>query len=311
MTNKKLLLFKIFLLCAITRSYAQQDAMYTQYMFNTLAINPAYAGSRNVLSVTGLFRSQWVGVDGAPETQTLSFDTAIPDKRVGIGFQAFNDKIGITKTTGAFATYAYRIRMETSTLAFGIQGGVTNFRANFADVQLNTGSIPDVAFSQNVNTFLPNFGTGVYFNSDKFYVGLSAPHLLNNTLTNNSTIVTNGLISKQYLHLFLASGYVFDIGQDFKLKPSFLLKGVRGAPIELDVNANFWIKDVIAVGGQYRSNADVSAMFEAQVSPQIRIGYSYDRSVTRLVNYNSGSHELMLRYEFGFENDRILAPRYF
>ncbi|WP_423149543.1 PorP/SprF family type IX secretion system membrane protein [Rubrolithibacter danxiaensis] len=299
------------LICMGTCVFAQQDPMYSQYMFNTLAVNPAYAGSRNVLSATALYRSQWVGMEGAPQTQTLSFDTSLPDKNVGLGVQVFNDKIGITKTTGAFASYAYRIRMETSTLAFGLQAGISNYRADYTSVPLNE-STPDVAFSQNVNAFLPNFGAGVYFNSDKFYVGLSAPHILNNRLNNGSeTIQTNGLVARQYLHLFLMTGYVFDMGENVKLKPSVLVKGVQGAPVQVDANANLWINDVISVGASYRHKSDMSAMFEMQVTPQIRLGYSYDRSITRLVNYNSGSHEIMLRYEFGFDDERILAPRYF
>ncbi len=291
---------------------AQQDAMYTQYMFNTLAINPAYAGSRNVLSVTGLFRSQWIGIDGAPETQTLSFDTSIPGKRVGLGLQVFNDKIGITRTTGAYASYAYRIRMERGTLALGLQAGFAKYRADFTSVRLNSGSPVDYAFNYNLNELLPNFGAGAYYNSDRFYVGVSVPHLLNNKLNNpSSVVVTNGLVARQYLHLFITSGYVFNMGDDFKLKPSFLFKGAMGAPVQLDVNANFWIKDKISLGAQYRTGDAFAALMELQISDQLRMGYSYDRTISKLQTYNSGSHEVMLRYEFGFERDRILAPRYF
>jgi type IX secretion system PorP/SprF family membrane protein len=313
MIGKKLRI-KLLLMCISGGAFAQQDPMYTQYMFNTLAVNPAYAGSRNVLSVTGLYRSQWVGMQGAPETQTLSFDTSLPNKKVGLGFQVFNDKIGITQTTGAFASYAFRIRMEESTLAFGIQGGVSNFKANYTSVETNQGTPGgnDPAFREDINVYLPNFGAGVYFNTDRFYLGVGVPHLLNNVLTkSNSVIVTNGLAARQFLHVFLTGGFVLDLSDDFKLKPSLLVKGVRGAPLEVDANSNLWIKDVFSVGFQYRHKADVAAMFEVQVNPQIRIGYSYDRNTTRLVNFNSGSHEIMLRYEFAFEDDRILAPRYF
>ncbi len=291
---------------------AQQDAMYTQYMFNTLAINPAYAGSRNVLSVTGLFRSQWIGIDGAPETQTLSFDTSIPGKRIGLGLQVFNDKIGITRTSGAYASYAYRIRMERGTLALGLQAGFAKYVADFTNVRLNSGSQTDIAFGYNLNELLPNFGAGVYYNSDRFYIGASVPHLLNNKLNNpSSVVVTNGLVARQYLHLFITSGYVFNMGDDFKLKPSFLFKGSMGAPLQLDVNANFWIKDKISLGAQYRTGDAIAALVELQISDQLRMGYSYDRTISNLQTYNSGSHEIMLRYEFGFERDRILAPRYF
>lgn len=299
-----------FLLLASLQLLAQQDAMYSQYMFNTLAINPAYAGSRDVLSATALMRSQWIGVEGAPQTKTLSFDTPLRNKRIGMGVQAFNDKIGITSLTGGFVSYAYRIFGEKSTFAFGLQAGASHFKADFNSVRLGENTI-DYAFLSNIDQVLLNFGTGVYYNTDKFYIGASVPHLLNNTLNNNKVTVTNALVARQYIHLFIASGYVVKLDENFKLKPSFLFKGVKGAPIQLDLNADLWIKDVISFGVQYRTNADVGALFEVQASPQIRFGYAYDKSVTKLANFNSGSHEVMLRYEFGFEKDKVASPRFF
>ncbi len=300
-------------LLAVLAAQAQQDAMYTQYMFNTLAVNPAYAGSRNVMSLTGLYRSQWVGVEGAPTTQTISFDAAIPNKRVGIGAQVFNDELGITKTTGAYVSYSYRIPTGKGSLALGLQGGIANFRVDFASVDLgsfNPGN--DMAFNNNINEMLPNFGVGVYYNTDRFYLGVSTPHLLNNRYTDeNSVLVDNGLVARQYLHLFVASGYVFNLGEEFRLKPSFLFKGTYGSPLQLDVNLNFWIRDRIGIGAQYRTGDAVAFMGEIQVSDQFRVGYSYDKTVSQLANYNSGSHEVMLRYEFGFQKNRIVAPRYF
>ncbi len=291
---------------------AQQDALYTQYMFNTLAINPAYAGSRNVLSATALSRTQWVGIDGAPRTQTLSFDAAMPNKRVGLGIQIFNDQLGITKTTGAYLSYAYRIPINNGTLALGVQGGVANFRADFSAVDLNTGSPIDPSFSNNINKMLPNYGFGIYYNTDKFYLGVATPHLLDNRFTDdNSVLVTNGLVAKQYMHLFVTTGVVLNLGDDFKLKPSALFKGVMGAPLQLDVNANLWIKDKLSIGGQYRTGDAFAGLFELQISDQFRVGYAYDHTVSKLGRHNSGSHEIMVRYEFGFSKSRIVAPRYF
>ncbi len=292
------------LLCLTAKG--QQDAMYTQYMFNTLAINPAYAGSRNVVSATALFRNQWTGIDGAPKTGTLSVDAPIFNKKVGIGVQLFTDKLGITQTNGATISAAYRIRMDKGSLSFGIQSVFSQYRANYTEVGLGTTATYDPAFANNVNKLLFNVGTGVYYNSDKFYLGLSALDLMPNSLTDFSVAG-----SKQVLHLFLAAGYVFPIAEDFKLKPSFLIKGVKGAPIEGDLNASLWIKDVFSVGVQYRTSADIGAMIEIQATPQFRLGYAYDRSTTSLQNFNSGSHEIMLRYEFGFEKSKILSPRYF
>lgn len=308
---KKYITFALLLIAAATNKlHAQQEAMYSQYMFNTLAINPAYAGSRNVTSATALYRNQWVGINGAPETITFSIDAPVNSKKVGLGLQVFNDKIGITKTTGAFASYAYRIRLQKGTLAFGLQAGASQYRADFQNVLLSPDPSNDLAFSQNVNKVLVNVGTGVYYNTDRFYIGLSSPQLLNNKLT-NFTVEGNNVFNGQALHLFFATGYVFPLSDVFALKPSVLVKGVKGAPIEADLNATLWIKDVFAIGLQYRTKADMSAMIEIQASPQIRLGYAYDRSLTKLVQYNSGSHEIMLRYEFGFEKGKILSPRYF
>jgi len=303
-----ILLSYLMLFCSDAK--AQQDAMYTQYMFNTLAINPAYAGSRNVVSATALYRNQWTGIEGAPKTGTLTMDAPILNKRMGVGVQVFSDKLGITQTNGASLSGAYRIRMDRASLSFGIQGNFSQYRANFTEVPLGSSPNYDPAFADNVSKFLFNVGTGVYYNSDKFYIGLSAQDIMPNKLT-SYTANDIALGSKQALHVFLATGYVFPLNDDFKLKPSVLFKGVKGAPLEADINAALWIKDVISIGAQYRTSADIAAMIEIQATPQIRLGYSYDRSTTALQNFNSGSHEIMLRYEFGFERGKILSPRYF
>lgn len=289
---------------------AQQEAMYSQYMFNMLALNPAYAGSRNVVSASLLYRNQWINMEGAPRTATFTIDAPINNKNVGLGFQLFSDKIGITSTTGGFASYAYRIRFDKGTLSFGLQGGVGQYIANFTGVQLNSGVVNDIAFSQNVNKLLINLGTGIYYNTDRFFLGISSPQLLNNKLTDLNTR-GNDSFAGQQLHVFVSSGYVFPIGADLNFKPSILLKGVKGAPIEADINATLWINNVLALGAQYRTEASVAGLVELQVTPQFKIGYSYDLSTTKLVRYNSGSHEILLRYEFGFEKGKILSPRYF
>jgi len=197
--------------------------------------------------------------------------------------------------------------MEKATLSFGMQGSASQFTANFSNVSLEpTSQIFDPAFGSDVRKVLFNIGTGVYYNSDRFYAGLSSPELLNNRLSSDT-----GNLSRKALHIYLASGYVFDISNDFKFKPSFLFKAVGGSPLQADLNATLWIKDRVAVGAQYRTSADILGLLEVQINPQIRVGYAYDHSVTRLRNYNSGSHEIMLRYEFGFNGSKFLSPRYF
>ena len=306
---KKIILI-LSILCSSLSVLGQQDAMYSQYMFNTLAINPAYAGSRNIMSATTLLRTQWVGIEGAPKTQTISFDMPLRNEKLGIGVQAFNYKMGITNLSGGFASFAYRIPMDNSTLAFGLQAGASHIKADLSSVNLGNPT-PDQKFLKNMDQVFLNFGTGVYFNSERFYLGVSVPHLLKNTLNNNSLNISDGQLSLAQLHLFVTSGYVIDLGPDFKLKPSFLFKGIQGAPIQVDLNTNLWIKDVFSVGAQYRTGSAVAAMLEIQVTPQVRVGYSYDRSITKLAEFNSGSHEIMLRYELDFNRTRDLSPRYF
>ena len=298
------------LLLAAMQTKAQQDAMYTQYMFNMMGVNPAYAGSRGVLSATAMYRRQWVGVDGAPQTGTISLDMSVADDKVGLGIQAFNDQIGITKTTGFYGTYAYRIRFqEKGTLAIGLQGGVSNYRANLTKVDLIDSNDP--AFSQNINALLPSFGAGLYYNSDRFYVGFSIPNLVKSYLRKDQIYYTADVIAKKYLHFFFITGYVFDLGEDFKLKPSTLVKVVRGAPVQVDLNTNLWIKDLVAVGASYRTGDAVAGLLEIQATHQLRIGYAYDHSISNLVKYNQGTHEIMLRFEFGWDNGKVYSPRYF
>lgn len=292
---------------SISSAFGQQTAMYTQYMFNTLAINPGYAGSRNVISATALLRNQWTGVEGAPTTQTFTLDAPINQKKVGLGLQLFSDKLGRTSNTGAVASYAYRIRMSKASLSFGLQGSLSVFDADYNSIELDpSGLSNDPAFASNDKKTLFNFGTGIYYNTDRFYAGLSSPELINNILPGSATDK-----NRQTFHVFLMSGYVFPINNTFKLKPSVLIKGVKGAPLEADVNTSLWIKDVLSLGVQYRTNADMSGLVEVQIAPQIRFGYAYDHSTTSLSSYNSGSHEIMLRYEFGFQRNRVLSPRYF
>jgi type IX secretion system PorP/SprF family membrane protein len=309
---KKYLLSSLVLLAlVISPSFAQQDPMYSQYMFNTLAINPAYAGSRDVLSVTSLFRKQWVGFDGAPNSQTLTADMPIRDKSIGLGLQVYNDKLGVTNNTGIYGSYAYRIRFVKGTLAFGLQGGFSQFRADLTSVQLDKNSGQDEAFAQNLNVFLPNVGTGVYYNTDRFYVGLSVPHLINNKLDKYDRVdfVSNRAVQSR--HVFASAGYVFDISPTLKLKPSVLVKMVNGAPLNVDANTNLWIHEKIAFGLSYRTGDSMLGMFEVQLNNQFRLGYAYDWTISGLQRYNSGSHELMLRYEFSFEKDKYISPRFF
>ena len=306
------LIIAAFCVMQTTSLLAQQNALFSQYMFNTLAINPAYAGSRNVVAATALFRNQWVGIEGAPKTGTFTIDAPVANNRIGLGVQIITDKIGITSTTSGVLTTAYRIPMNNGALSLGMEGSVATYRAGFSNVQLDPGGpVGDPGFSTDVNKTLFNFGSGIYYNSERFYVGLSVKDFVRNRLNDNNLANLDGITARQSAHAYLALGYVFPLSMDLNLKVSGLAKGVRGAPVQGDLNATLWIKEMIAIGVEYRTGADVSALMELRFTPQIRLGYAYDRSTTSLANYNSGSHEFMLRYEFSFDRDRMLSPRYF
>lgn len=292
--------------------FAQQNALFSQYMFNTLAVNPAYAGSRNVVAATALYRNQWIGIEGAPKTGTFSIDGPVANNRIGLGLQITSDKIGITNTTSGVLSAAYRIPMNTGALSLGMEGSVATYRAGFSDIQLDPGGpVGDPVFSEDINKTLFNFGSGIYYNSERFYVGLSVKDFVSNRLNINNLANLDDITARQSAHAYMALGYVFPLNIDLNLKMSGLAKGVRGAPLQGDLNATLWIKEMVAIGVEYRTGADVAALMELRVTPQIRLGYSYDRSTTSLAEFNSGSHELMLRYEFSFELDRMLSPRYF
>lgn len=292
---------------------AQQDAQYTQYMYNTMSINPAYAGSRDVLSFVGLYRTQWVGLEGAPKTFTLSGHSPV-GKNVGIGLNITNDDIFITKETYIDIDFSYTLNLENSKrLAFGIKAG-----GHLLDVdsnRLNTGAFnpgdPDTEIFID-NKFSPQVGLGAYYYSNKFYLGLSAPNLLETEHfdeegANNNSFAT----AKERINVYLMSGYVFDLNSNLKFKPSGLFKIVDGAPLQLDLSANFLFNDKFTFGAAYRWSAAFSGMVGFQLSEQLLLGFAYDRETTELQQYNDGSFEFMLRYELFKRKDKMLSPRFF
>ncbi len=305
MKQRLLLIIGLVLILSET-CRAQQDPLYSQYMFNMLGINPAYAGSREVLSITGMYRRQWVGIEGAPSTQFLSADVPLAHERVGLGLQLFNDQIGVSGANGAYLSYSYRLRFRKGVFAMGLQGGVTRFYADYAGVRLGSNG-SDQAFVNNMNQYQPNFGAGIYYNTDRFYVGLSSPHILGKGT--NYEVAVNYRGDRQVNHWMLSSGMVFQLSPVVALKPSILLRMVAGAPLHLDINANLWFYKTVAVGISIRDNGTIVGLLELQINRQFRFGYAYDYTTNAL--RNSGSHEFMLRYEFGFEKKKMVSPRFF
>ncbi|GGF02776.1 membrane protein [Flavobacterium limi] len=289
-------------------SFAQQDAQFTQYMYNTINVNPAYAGSRGALSVFGLYRTQWVGLDGAPETGCLSVNTPINNSNLGIGGSLVNDKIGPTNETNFSVDISYTVQTSADfKLSFGIKGTANMF--NLDVNKLNPDVAGDPQFQDFDNKFSPNVGAGVYWHSDKAYIGLSVPNFIETNRYNDNDIA----IYKDKINYYFIAGYVFDLDkyQYIRFKPALLTKMVEGAPLQVDVSSNFMFIDKLVVGVAYRWSASLSAMIGFQITDGLYLGYGYDRETTNLNNYNSGSHEIFLRYEFFTKNGKITTPRFF
>lgn len=286
--------------------FAQQDAQYTQYMYNTININPAYAGSRGAMSIFGLYRTQWVGLDGAPETSSFSLNTPLNNSNLGLGISLVNDKIGPTNENTFSADLSYTIpTSQTFKLSFGIKATANLFSLDVN--KLNPEHQGDPQFQDLNSKFSPNIGAGVYYHSDKAYIGLSVPNFIEtNRFDDNDTA-----IFKDKINYYLIAGYVFDVDPYIKFKPAVLTKMVEGSPLQVDLSANFMFNDKFVAGLAYRWSAALSAMVGFQVTDGLFIGYSYDRETTRLNNYNSGSHEIFLRFEFFNNYSRITSPRFF
>lgn len=285
---------------------AQQDAQYTQYMYNTINVNPAYAGSRGVMSIFGLHRTQWVGLDGAPVTNAASINTPINNSNLGVGLSFVNDKIGPTTENAISADVSYTVQTsETFKLSFGVKGTANLF--NLDVNKLNPQDAGDPQFQNLDNAFTPNIGAGVYFHSDKMYVGLSVPNFFETKRYNDNDIAVNA----ERMNFYLIAGYVFDLTYNLKFKPALLTKAVEGAPLQVDVSANFLYNDKFMLGAAWRWDAAVSAMAGFQVTDGLFIGYGYDHETTRLRRFNSGSHEIFLRFELFTKHNKIVSPRFF
>ena len=300
----RIITFITMLLAAVV--YGQQDAQFTQYMYNTININPAYAGSRGAMSIFALHRTQWVGLDGAPTTNAASINTPINNSNLGLGVSFVNDKIGPTNENTISADLSYTIpTSENFKLSFGMKATANLFNLNVN--KLNPADQGDPQFQNLRNVFTPNVGAGIYYHSDKAYLGLSVPNFIQTNRYNDNQVA----IFKEKINYYLIGGYVFDLSYDIKFKPAFLTKLVEGSPLQVDVSANFMFIEKVVVGVAYRWSAAMSAMVGFQVTDGMYIGYGYDLETTNLENYNSGSHEIFLRYEIFKNNEKVITPRFF
>jgi type IX secretion system PorP/SprF family membrane protein len=290
-----------------THSVAQQDPQFTQYMYNTINVNPAYAGSRGVMSVFGMYRAQWVGLEGAPNTAATSIHSPIENSRVGLGLTVSNDQIGISERNTVSTDFSYTINTSVDyKLSFGIKGSASLLNVDYT--KLNKYDKNDPKFQNNIdNQFSPNIGAGVYYHSDKLYAGVSVPFILETKHFDDNT----NSVAKDALHYYFIGGYVFDVSETTKFKPAFLIKSVKGAPLQADVTANFMFFDKFVLGAAWRWSAAASALAGFQIDSNWFVGYTYDSDTTKLANYNSGSHEIFLRYEFKGKQEKIISPRFF
>ncbi len=289
-------------------AWAQQEPQYTQYMFNTMSVNPAYAGTRNALNMLLLSRIQWVGIDGAPSSQTFALHTPLNNRRVGVGFSVISDDIGPVNNTYINFNYAYRLKLtEAMTLSLGIKGGIYNYHAKISDLVEG-----DVSFADNYNaTLQPNAGAGAYLYTDNYYLGISVPKLLQTDI-GDSPSSTGGVVSKLKRHYFVIAGYVYRVNPNLLLKPSVLSKFVQGAPPSADITAQALFKDTYWLGVTYRLGDAVAFLADLKLNRQLTIGYSYDITTSDLSGYNSGSHEIMISYDFdGFLKNKVKSPRFF
>ena len=287
--------------------FAQQDAMFTHYMYNTLWLNPAYAGSREALTITGIHRSQWVGFNGSPTDQSLTLHSPVMNGKLGLGLSVLNDQIGPIKSTLAAIDFAYHLKLNAkSKLAFGLKGMANFYRSNLSSLSLDQQA--DGAFAQNNNAILPNAGAGLYYYRERFYAGISTPRLIENKINANGSAKAT-----EKRHYFFIVGTVFKLSKDLKLKPTAFVKATEAAPIEGDVTATFLIKDKINLGAAYRTGDAASILLGCNFTEQFYLGYSFDWSMANTTGkYNSGSHEIMLRYDLIYKSaGKIKSPRYF
>ena len=309
-SNKMKKIFLILLIGLTTLGYSQQDTQFSNYMYNTLSFNPAYAGSRGTKSIFLSQRSQWIGLDGAPTTNALSYHSPLGSSNLGIGLSFLNDAIGPVEENLVSLDMSYTIQKSYDyKLAFGLRASAHMLNVDF--MKLNIFNPGDVLAQNNINNRIsPNIGIGMFWYSDRSYLGFSIPNLLETRHINKGLSTSVSSVSKERLHYHFTAGYLFDITQDILFKPAVLTKIVSGSPLQVDVSSNFQFYDKFTIGASYRLDAAVSFLAGFQLNPNWFLGYAYDFDTTNLSTFNSGSHEVFLRYEV-FRNTNVKAPRFF
>jgi type IX secretion system PorP/SprF family membrane protein len=306
----------VFLILSMSSSlkvYAQFDAMFTQYTNNEMFINPAYTGSKDALCITALHRQQWVGIEGRPVTTTVTMHSPVWEDKMGLGLSVLNEKIGVTTRNMLYLSYSFRVKTSSKGyLGFGIMGGLHIQTDDFATV--TTDQPNDPWFSANIHgRTAPNFGFGINYNTDKFFAGISIPRLIddNYVFGEDGKAINDLKLEPKNFHYYLTLGRVFTVSDNFKLKPSMMVKTVLNAPIQFDANLNTLIKEHLWLGASYRSKADISGLIGLQINPRFLVSYSYDFTTSSLNQFTTGSHEIVLSALFGYKGKKIASNRYF
>lgn len=300
-------LIVVLILTSCSVSFAQQTASFAQYMFNPLAINPAYAGSHNLISASFITRFQNIGLEGAPSTQTFSIHSPLWVKSIAGGALLIRDQIGVISQTGIHGVGAYRIFFDEDglhSLSFGLQFGMINYKANYAD--LNSFQPNDPFFDTNVIQTRPNVGFGIFYRTEKYFAGVGMPHLMNNVFDRGDNFTT----VKQSIPFLVHGGYVFTINPLLRFKPNFLFKLLDGQATDIDLNGSLQLDDLLWIGASYKFPG-INLLTEFRVSDQMLIGYSYALEKGELREVGVGTHEILVNFRFKFTKYRLVSPRYF
>jgi type IX secretion system PorP/SprF family membrane protein len=300
----------IFILLAISFSaYSQQDPLFTQYMFNKLVVNPAYAGSHEILTIDVVNRDQWTGIKGAPNTFTFGAHMATRNRKIGLGLFGYRDELGPTVNQGIMATYSYRLLFENSSLSFGLQGGIKYFDYDWAQMVVID---PDYLFlPQDIRRVTPDFNLGIYYQSLQFFGGLSSKQLLENEYGKITDSNGNSSFSRLLRHFYLMTGAIFPLSEKIDFRPSLMAKYVKNSPVQVDFNASVLFNNIFWVGVSYRTKNAIAFLAEFRILDWIRLGYSYDIYFNELQSFNYGSHEIRLGFDLDIHNFRMKTPRYF
>jgi len=291
MKKRPIYIILFFLLAVYLK--AQHNSNYVQYMFNGLILNPAYAGSQEALSATALYRKQWIGINGSPNEAMFSIHSPLKNKSVSLGGNFQNSQFGLFNHTKANLVYAYRFKFLKGKLAMGLQAGIDSYTTNWDRINITEAGDPSFVASANRQT-LPEAGAGIYYNTEKFYLGLSVPDLFTGRLN-------------PYMTTCLSSGIVLKMGDNFKVKPAVLIRYIHGSPVSPNLSATFYFKDIIGLGAGYTYNTSALVYADIKINEQLHFGYGYEYTTSQLQTYTSGSHEVMIRYLFRYKINAVNA----